>query len=141
MITYIFIFGCVIALYFSFLYPYIQKYKSITRDSTLNESLQIIELCANFDKRSYTKGISKLKIFMSMYTNSFKDINDNTLDKMKKSKHKAIYYFRRILFRLNNNLEMHENLEKSIEKINILLDNYLIETADRKGQYYFKLYS
>ena len=141
MLTYIFIIGCAIALYITFLSPYIQKYKKVTKDSTLNESLQVLELCAVFHKRSHHKGMTKIKMFMSMYTNSFKDVNDDTIDKMKKYKHKAIYYFRRILFRLNNDLEMHENLENAIEKINTILDNYLVETANRKGKYYFKMYS
>ena len=85
--------------------------------------------------------MANLKMFMAIYTNSFTDVNDNTLKKMKKYKQKTIYYFRRIVFRLHNDLELHENLENSIEKVNIILDNYLVETADRKGQYYFKMYS
>ena len=141
MITYIFIIGCIISLYLTFISPYIQNYKKITKDSNLIESLQSIEICNKFDKRSYTKGMANLKMFMAIYTNSFTDVNDNTLKKMKKYKQKTIYYFRRIVFRLHNDLELHENLENSIEKVNIILDNYLVETADRKGQYYFKMYS
>jgi hypothetical protein len=83
----------------------------------------------------------QLKMFMTLYTNSFKEVNDNTLHKMEKHKNKTLYYFRRIIFRLHNDLEIHEKLETSIEKINNILDNYLVETADRKGKYYFKMYS
>ena len=141
MITYIFLIVCIISLYLTFISPYIKNYKTITKDVTLAKSLQIIESCNSFDKRSYNKGLSHLKNFMTIYTNSFKEINDNTLQKMKKIKHKTIYYFRRILFRLHNDLQLHETLEISIETLNILLDNYLVETAHRKGKYYFKMYS
>ena len=141
MITYIFLIICIVSLYLTFVSPYIQKYKNITNDSSLLENLKIIETCSSFHKRSYNKGMSKIKSFMSIYANSFKDVNDNTLDKMKTLKHKSIYYFRRILLRLHNDLQVHQKLENSIENLNELLDNYLVETADRKGQYYFKLYS
>ena len=139
--SYIFIFICIIALYFTYISPYIKTYKRVTQDPTLLECLYIIESSKLFDKRSYYKGMIQLKMFMTLYTNSFKEVNDNTLHKMEKHKNKTLYYFRRIIFRLHNDLEIHEKLETSIEKINNILDNYLVETADRKGKYYFKMYS
>ena len=98
-------------------------------------------MCKKFDENSHTKGIIHLKDFMSFYSNSFTNIDHKILEKMKRRKHKAVYYFRRMLFRLHNDIDLYENLDSSIENLNTILDNYLVEASDRKGKYYFKMYS
>jgi hypothetical protein len=141
MLTYVFFIILIITGYLTFVSPYLKKYKSVTTDKNLLENLALLEMCKRFDERSYEKGILCLKDFMSLYSNSFSNGSHDVLKKMKKRKHKTMYYFRRILFRLHNDIELSEQLEHCIESLNVVLDNYLVEASDRKGQYFFKMYS
>lgn len=141
MLRIVFLLILVIVGYLTFISPYITNYKKVTTDKGLLENLALVEVCKKFDENSHRKGLIHLKDFMGYYSNSFTNIDHNILDKMKKRKHKCIYYFRRILFRLHNDVNLYEKLSNSIEHLNTILDNYLVEASDRKGQYYFQMYS
>ena len=130
-----------IILYITYVSPYIHNYKKVTNDSSLLEKLALLEMCKKFDDRSYNKGMSHFKSFMMRYSNSFSTVNHSILNKMKKSKHKSLYYFRRILFRVHNDANLYENVQNTLESLNTILDNYLVETANRKGDYYYNMYS
>lgn len=140
MLTYIFVLILLIVAYFTFVSPYFKKKTKVTNDENLMTQLALLKMCRKFDKRSYDKGMIYLKDFMAKYSNSF-DSRHSILSKMKRRKQKVMYYFRRMLFRLHNDADLYENLQHSLETINLILDNYLAEAADRKGEYYFKMYS
>ena len=98
-------------------------------------------MCKHFSPQHFDKGIAHLRGFMSIYSNSFQSHDDKILYKLKRRKQKCLKYFRHLLFYLHNDASLHEHYERSTENINLILDNYITEVADRFGEYYFSSYS
>ena len=89
--------------------------------------------------------------FVSPYIHNFKKVTNDTnliekltiLDTCKQfdmnSHNKGISHFKNFMMRYSNSFA--SNNINTLESLNIILDNYLTEAANRKNDYYYKMYS
>ena len=133
--TYLILLGLFFVVYFIFVSPIVNSLRKVTKDDELQKCIQVISQAEKFDKRSYDKGIAHLKNFMMHYSNSF---SDDSYKKLKKDKYKTLHYFRRMVHRLHNDANLEHNLVEAIDNTNIILENYITEAYDRKGEHYFQ---
>jgi len=136
LLTYFFLLIVAYFAYSSFVRPYFSSLRSFSKDHELNQHLAIINSCEHFDHRSHTKAIANLKGFMITYSNTFDD-SQFVLNKLKKQKFRIMKYLNRIPLRLHNDAHLEHQLLNSIHSIDNILENYLTESHDRKGKYYF----
>ena len=136
MIRVIFVLSVLVALYYMYISPMLRNLKGITNDEDLKEHILVMQEGGIHDKLSYEKGINNLKSFLMYYSNTF-STNVDDLQKMKSHKLKTMKYFTRIIHRIPNDLHLPHKLENSTKQINDILDSYILESSDRKNEYYF----
>ena len=135
--SYVTIILTVVAVYVFFIRPFATALQQVSSDSELSTHLKTIAEFRQFDERSYDKATSHLKLFMMGYSDSFSHDIRSQLERCKRQKNRTMKYLLRIPFRVHNDANLTERLENAISSIETILENYLVEAHDRRGEYHF----
>lgn len=125
-----------IIVYFTFIKPVLNNIQSFKSDKELSDIIDLTKRFEIYDRRSYNKFTHYMKNFMIVYSQSFSD--SHVIHKLKKHKYKLVGYLRKINMRLPNDVILQNKLLNNIQKLNIILENYINEACDRCDKYYFQ---
>ena len=134
----IFILCLIVAVYLTYVSPWMKTVSTFRKDAQLNGHLGIIAIGKSFDERSHKKALYHLQRFFYYYSQSY---YNNTSEKLKYHHYNCMKYLRRIVFNLHNDENLKHGITQAIENVNIILENYIFENSDRNNTYYFGQYA
>lgn len=121
--TFAFIFIIAIGTYFVYVRPKINVFDSFKNDPNISNYILIIESNQEFDKRSYTKSMKHLKLFLMYYSQSFDD--SNFISKMKHQHHEVMKYLNRMVMAVPNSMRRHTYMKNAVENMDHILATYI----------------
>ena len=123
----------IICIYVIYISPGINLMKAMKHDENLSNHMNVLENVKRFDERSFNKCKNHLNQFLENYGKTYLyDEQNRYMRRMLFHKYKCVGYMNRIPFRMDNDPVMKENVQQSIKTIESIMENYTVESANRK---------